>query len=113
MININRTASQSSTSQGEVLADELLTGSEARDLLFALLDATVNFNKLQNLRSEVRTHNPNQAAARRCDELEALRSDLRERLVEADRQGLRVRVRSTFELEVEDGFGADAASRLS
>ena len=116
MIHINRTANHArNTSQGEVLVDDILSGSEARDILFALLDSTINFNKLQNLRSQIQTQSSEPCAEERRNELEATRSNLREILLEADRQGLQVRVHSTFEIEVEpeDPFPADGTSRLS
>ena len=81
-----------------VLLDDTFTGIDARDILAGLLDSSVNFYKLRSLHTDVHTETPDLGACRCIDELRAAHSDLKQRITEANDNGLRIRVRTTFEL---------------
>ena len=85
----------------QTLVDQTLSASDARDLLSSLIDASVQHHKLANLRSQVRTENPNWSAKQHIDELHEKRVDLRLLLAEIQRRGLQVRVRTSIDLVVE------------
>jgi len=107
MIHVSHNGIQRSSSTLDgVLFDEELLGGEARDLLLALLDSTIRFQKLQALRSQVHTHSSNPDVLHSIDDLQARRADVRELAAAAERDGLRLRVRSTIEVEAQP-LGAD------
>ena len=84
------------------LIDGTYDGREARDLVQALIDSTINAHKLRNLTSQVNTESPNGEALQSIRDLRATREALDERLGRACTDGLRIRLRTTIELDIED-----------
>ena len=102
MIDISRSkdATVARDSQ-QVLIDDSFSASEARDIVLALLDTSIDQQRLRNLRSQVHAQVADRSATELLPELVAARADLRTLLAQVGSAGLRVRVRSTISVEVE------------
>lgn len=82
------------------LVDGTFRVEEARDLTLALLDSTAALQKLRNLRSQVNLQERDDEAAQELERLEQLRAELERAFGQARSEGLRVRLRTTVELEI-------------
>ncbi len=106
MINIrtqNRVPDLSATSK--TLVDHALEGQDAKDLVEAILDSTVNFHKLCSLRAQVKAECPELNSMQAIRELVAKRAECEE-LFKSAPPGYKLRVRTTIELEI-DGDAVD------
>ena len=92
----------STSSSSQVLVDGTYSGTVARDFVQALIEASLTVHKLQNLSAQVNSQEPNADATRAVADLESARLELGELLRKAKGDGLRVRLHSTIEIEVED-----------
>lgn len=105
MIDINRTEAQTNNSPTNVvLADGAFQGAEAQDLALTILDATIQFYKLQNLRSGVHQDSPDPAATLRIQQLSETRRDLIQAFREAKATGQRLRLGAELSVEADQGF---------
>lgn len=84
----------------ETLLDEFASVSDSRDLLRSLFANSVQFQKLQSLRSQVHSECPEESAQKRIEELRMSRSILETLLQEAKDQGLEVRLRTTIQVDL-------------
>ena len=112
MIHLSDRSEQPAASNfRETLLDEYAAVSDSRDLLQNLFANSVQFQKLQSLRSQVHTECPMEAAQNRIEELRMSRSILESILQEAKEQGLQVRLRTTVQVDLvepqdRDGYRA-------
>lgn len=83
-----------------LLVDGHYDGSEARQLLDALMSAAVNLQTLRNLRHHVRTESSSPAARSAISELEATRESLTAMLRTARANGKPLKIRTKLEIEV-------------
>jgi len=88
------------TTAPQLLVDDTYDGSEARELVTALLDSTRNAHNLRNLRAQMQQQQPEPSVAPSRERLAALRDELQQALARAD--GRRVRVRTTIDVEILD-----------
>ncbi len=83
----------------DLLLSETVDAVDAKELLAAFVDATLNHHKLLNLRSQVRDQTSDSKATSRIGQLQALQAQLGSILAPALEEGMRVRIRTTVEVE--------------
>jgi len=102
MIDINRIATRPRIESTEaILADATLSGRDAQDLSLAILNATIEFYKIQSLRSAVRTDVHDSHAEARIEQLKAERARIIQTLGGTKDAGERVRMSGNLSLSVE------------
>ena len=82
------------------LVNGTYSGSDARDLVLALLNSAVSFHKLINLRSHVHTESPDAESCTRAAELTDARAKLDSLLSSLEDGSVEIRLRSDIELEI-------------
>ena len=102
MIDTTRLPERHSPTSNRTLVEGTYSCSDARDLAVALLEATINTQKVRNLRAQVNQQAPDAGALIDLSRLEEARRQLPDVLAQAAEAGLRVRVRAAIELEVVD-----------
>lgn len=83
------------------LVDGLFTPTEARDILSSIIDAQINFYKLQYLSQWVGDHTTSgDYSERQIDELEKKKNELKKILDTAAKEDLEVALQGVFELKL-------------
>ena len=101
MIELKRDADFGAVApEARTLVEGTFHGRDAKDLMVILVDATIDSQKLLNLRSELRHQQPDAECTQRIQDLEAIRTEL-SRSLGAIASGVRVKISATIEPEDE------------
>ena len=95
-------SSRSGALSTDLLIDDVFTPSEAKDIVFGMLNAAINAYKLRNLRSQIHTESNDKVSSRKIEELEERRERLRALFLAERREQLRLRLDTSLQLEIED-----------
>ena len=105
MIDINRSEAHTPVATTEaVLVNASLSGNEAQELALSILDATIQFHKLQNLRSGVHHDCADPSSDPCLEQLMAQRSEMIRSFSEAKDSGQRIRLNGALSLQLDNGF---------